>query len=153
DLYEEGARAQEARLRAIGLKPEEIPAFPLPMDLSPRERGERGIALVEAGYVGEKNGPVSRDPQAGGILFDQMRRGADPRAVPAGTVLQYEFGDFATWHLRVDNGATSVAEGAEESPDLVLRFRSFDDFIDLSAARADPRVLLLRRRLRPRGNL
>src|SRR4051794_40523380 len=47
DLYEEGARAQEARLRAIGLRPEEIVGFPLPMDLSPRERGERGITLLE----------------------------------------------------------------------------------------------------------
>jgi len=153
DLYEEGARAQEARLRAIGLHPESIPSFPLPMDLPPRERGQRGITLLEAGFLGERNGPVRRDPEAVEILFDQMRRVADPRPVPAGTVLQYEFGDFEAWHLRLAGGATEASRGAAPAPDLTLRFRSFDDFVDLSAGRADPRVLMLRRRLRPKGSL
>src|SRR3954471_23800280 len=153
DLYEEGARAQEARLRAIGLKPEEIPAFPLPMDLPPRERGARGVKLLEAGFLGPKNGPVRRDPEAVEILFDQMRRVADTRHVPSGTTLQYEFGDFEPWHLRLENGATFAERGAVPAPDLTLRFKSFDDFVDIGAARADPRLLVLRGRLRPKGKL
>jgi hypothetical protein len=123
DLYEEGARAQEARLRAIGLVPEEIPAFPLPMDMPPRERAERGVVLLEAGMIGERNGPVSRDPRAVEILFDTMSRGADPAAVPSGTTLQYEFDDFDTWHLTV-NGTAQVARGAAPSPSLTLRRRA-----------------------------
>ena len=153
DLYEEGARAQEARLRAIGLKPEEIPAFPLPMDISPRERGARGVKLLEAGFLGPKNGPVRRDPEAVEILFDSMARAADPRFAPPGMVLQYEFGDFEPWHLRLDNGTSTAEPGAAPAPDLVLRFRSFDDFVDIGANRADPRVLVLRGRLRPKGKL
>jgi hypothetical protein len=152
DLYEEGARAQEARLRAVGLEPEKIPAFPLPMDIGPRERAERGITLLEAGMIGEKTGPPSRDPEAVGILFDQMARGADPSQVPSGTVLQYEFGDFEPWHLRLD-GRAEAAPGAVPSPSLRLRFRSFEDFVDIGAQRVDPRALMLRRRLRPRGDL
>jgi hypothetical protein len=153
DLYEEGARAQEARLRAIGLKPEEIPAFPLPMDLPPRERGARGVKLLEAGFLGPKNGPVRRDPEAVEILFDQMARAADTRAVPAGLTLQYEFGDFEPWHLRLANGSSVAERGVAGGPDVVLRFKSFDDFVDLGAARADPRLLVLRGRLRPKGKL
>ena len=36
---------------------------------------------------------------------------------------------------------------------LTLRFRSYDDFVDIGAGRADPVRLLLRRRLRPRGSV
>src|SRR3712207_1695097 len=51
-IYEEGARMQEARLRAIGLPLDDIKNFPLPIDLPPRERGERGIKLMKVGYLG-----------------------------------------------------------------------------------------------------
>ena len=153
DLYEEGARAEEARIRAIGLHPEDIPAFPFPIDLPPRERGVRGIKLLEAGMLGEKRGPASRDPEAVEILMDQMRRGADPAKAPAGTVIQYEFDDFEPWYLSLDNGNSAVARGRASEPSLSLRFRSFDDFVDVGTGRADPRRLLLRRRLRPRGSM
>jgi hypothetical protein len=153
DLYEEGARASEARIRAVGLVPEQIPSFPFPVDIPPRERAARGLKLVEAGMIGEKLGPAVRDPEAVEILFDSMRRGADPSQVPAGTVIQYEFDDFEPWHLRVDDGATAVARGRAHDPALRLRFASFDDFVDVGAGRVDPRRLMLRRRIRPRGSL
>src|SRR3954464_4340604 len=104
DLYEEGARASEARIRAIGLVPEQIPSFPYPVDMPPRERAERGLRLVEAGGVGEKRGPASRDPEPVQILFDTMRRAADARHAPAGTVIRFDFDDFASRSLRLDNG-------------------------------------------------
>ena len=153
DLYEEGARAEEARIRAVGLRPEEIPSFPFPIDLPPRERAQRGITLYQAGMLGEKRGPARRDPEAVAMLFDQMRRTANPAHAPAGSVIQYEFGDFDPWALYLDNGATRVERGLAPSPTLSLRFRSFDDFVDIGAGRADPRALVLRRRLRPRGSL
>jgi hypothetical protein len=153
DLYEEGARASEARIRAIGLVPEEIPGFPYPVDIPPRERAARGLKLFDAGMIGEKRGPAIRDPEAVEILFDSMRRGADPSQVPAGTVIQYEFDDYEPWHLRVDDGATAVERGRAPAPALRLRFTSFDDFVDLGAGRVDPARLALRRRLRPRGSL
>jgi hypothetical protein len=153
DLYEEGARASEARIRAIGLRPEEIPSFPYPVDIPPRERAARGLKLVEAGMIGEKRGPAVRDPEAVEILFDSMRRGADPSQVPAGTVIQYEFDDFEPWYLRIDDGATAIARGRAGDASLRLRFASFDDFVDVGAGRVDPRRLMLRRRIRPRGSL
>ena len=65
DLYEEGARANEARLRAIGLPLDEIAHFPFPMDVTPRERGRQALALLRAGLLGAGDGgagrPRSRD--------------------------------------------------------------------------------------------
>src|SRR3954452_16004801 len=152
-LYEEGARPSEARIRAMGLGPEKIPAFPSPVDIPPRERAERGIRLVEAGMIGEKRGPASRDPEPVQILFDTMRRAADGRHAPAGTVIRFDFDDFESRSLHLDNGSTRLEPGAARDPALTLRFRSFDDFVDMTAGRVEPRSLLLRRRLRPKGSL
>jgi hypothetical protein len=151
DLYEEGARAQEQRLRAIGLPVDDLPRFPLPMDLAPRERAARGLKLLEAGILGPRNGPVRRDPEAIEIMFDTIRRQADPGAVKPGTVVQWEFADEQPWFLRCDNGHTSVRQGRAEHADLTLR-SSFDDFADVVGGRADPRLLLLKRRMKPSGS-
>jgi ribonucleotide reductase beta subunit family protein with ferritin-like domain len=152
DLFEEGARSIEAKLRAVGLPLDDIQGLPFPLDLPPRQRGERGIKLLEAGMLGEKDGPVTRDPEAIEILFDTIRRQADPRYVPAGTTIQWKFPDEDPWFVRLDNGATSAQQGIAPHPDLTLRC-AFDDWVDVVAGREDPRRLMLRRRLKPRGDL
>src|SRR6059058_4918706 len=43
DLFEEGARSIESKLRAVGLPLDDIQGLPFPLDLPPRQRGERGI--------------------------------------------------------------------------------------------------------------
>jgi len=151
DIYEEGARMQEARLRAVGLPLDEIPNFPLPLHLPPRERGERGIKLMKAGYIGPKHNYAGPDPEATEILFDQMARGADGSAVKPGTVLQWEFDDHEPWHLILDNGSTSASRGPHPKPTLTLR-STFEDFVDLGSGRADPRKLMLSRKIRPKGD-
>jgi hypothetical protein len=150
ELYEEGARSQEARLRAIGLPVDDLPRFPLPMDLSPRERAERGLTLIEAGLLGPKDVPVRPEPKAVELLFDTVRRQADASQVPAGTVVQWEFPDAEPWHLRLDDGASAVARGRAPKADVTLRLR-FEDFADITAGRADPRLLLLKGRMRAKG--
>jgi hypothetical protein len=151
DLYEEGARMQEARLRAVGLPLDDIARFPLPIDLPPRERAERGIKLMKARLLGPKDGPISQDPEAVEILFDSMRRVADVDAVPSGTVLQWDFPDAEPWHMTF-NGEVRAERGRAPHPSLTLRM-SWEDFADVSADRADPLKLMLRRRIRPRGDL
>src|SRR3954447_15689466 len=152
ELFEEGATLQEQRLRSIGLDVDNIPRFPLPLDLPPRERAARGLKLLEAGMLGPKNGPVKRDPEAIEVLMDTMRRGAVPDAAPAGTTIQWDFTDADPWYLRIDNGATAVEQGRASSPDVTLRM-AFEDFVDVAADRVDPRMLMLKRRIRPRGKL
>ena len=64
EIYEEGAQSFEAKLQAAGLPVEDLPGPLLyPIDLPPRERALRGMALLQAGILGEKNGPPARDPR------------------------------------------------------------------------------------------
>jgi ribonucleotide reductase beta subunit family protein with ferritin-like domain len=153
ELYEEGARMQESRLRAIGLPLDDIPRFPLPIDLPPRDRAVRGLTLMRTGYIGPKHNFRGHDPMATELLFDSMRRAADPSAVRPGTTLQWTFDDAEPWHLVVEGGAARVARGLHPAPTLTLRHTSFEDFVDVSASRVDPARLMLRRRLRPSGDL
>ncbi len=150
ELNEEGMRALETRLRAIGLDPAAIPRFPLAMDLPFEERAQVGRRLLQANLIGPDR-PASREPQDVELMFDQLRRSADPSAVRPGTVIEWAFTDAEPWHLRLDGHTASVARGPAPTANLSLRV-SYDDWADVFAERADPRRLLLRRRLRPKGD-
>jgi hypothetical protein len=152
-IYEEGARSMDSKLRAAGLPLDSLPGPQImPIELPAPDRARRGIAMLEAGFLGEKNGPPARDPAAMAMLFDSVRRAVDPRSAPAGPyVVQWDFSDAEPWHLRVDNGSTAASPGRADAIDLELRCR-FEDFVDVVAGRLDPRVAVATRRLRPRGN-
>jgi putative sterol carrier protein len=51
----------------------------------------------------------------------------------------------------VANGSSNAARGPAAKADVTVRM-SLDDFGDVIAERADPRRLLLKRRVRVRGN-
>jgi hypothetical protein len=152
EIYEEAARSLESKLRAAGLPIEELPSpVPWPHDLPPAERARRGIAMLQAGLMGEPNGPAKRDPETMALLFDMLRRAVDPRTAPPGPLtLQWDFTDAEPWHLRLDNGSTSVGAGYAERPDVVYKVR-YEDFVDVFAGRLHPRRALMTGRLRPRG--
>jgi hypothetical protein len=151
-IYEEGAKSFEAKFRAAGLPIEELPGPQvMPMDLPPRQRAERGLNMVRAGYLGPPNGAPARDPEAMAMLFDSVRRNVDLRRAPDGPfVLQWDFADAEPWHVRIDNGATAAAPGRAPHVDLELRCR-FEDWVDLVAGRLDPRRAVATGRLRPRA--
>ena len=152
DLFEEGARANEARLRAIGLPLDEIAHFPFPMDVTPRERGLQALTLLRAGLLGEgSGGPVSRDPETLRIYFDLLARNVRGEEVPHGTTIQWDFTDMDPWYLLI-NGATKTAiQGRVAKPTVRLRMR-YDDFGELVSERAQPHHLMLRGRMRPWGD-
>src|SRR4051812_47945385 len=56
-LAEEGARAQEERLRAMGLRVDALPRFPMDMTIAPGERPRRGMLLARCNFFGPE-GPV-----------------------------------------------------------------------------------------------
>jgi Ribonucleotide reductase, small chain/SCP-2 sterol transfer family len=152
EIYTEGARSFEAKLRAAGLPLEDLPGPQiLPLELSAAERAERGLAMLRAGFLGPANGAPPRDPAAMAILFDSVRRAVDHRTAPNGPfVVQWEFTDAEPWHLRVDNGATAACPGRADRIDVELRCR-FADWVDVVAGRLDPKRALATGRLRPRG--
>jgi hypothetical protein len=154
DVFEQGMVSLESKLRAAGLPLEELPGPPpFPLDLAPRERAERAIALLQAGILGEKTGPPSHAPEILELYFDTMARSVDTGASPDGALtIQWDFKDVEPWHLRIADGASSADRGRLESPDVTLRCR-FEDWVDIAAGREDPRLAVARGRLLPKGKL
>ena len=151
DLFEEGARANEARLRAIGLPLDEIAHFPFPMDVPPRERGRRALALLRAGLLGEGNGPIGRDPATVRIFFDLLARNVRGGEVPHGTTIQWEFPDMEPWYLLIEGDRKTATQGRIAKPSVRLKLR-YDDFGELVSERAQPHWMVLRGRMRPWGD-
>ncbi len=151
----EGVESMTTKLRSAGLAPETLPGPPiLPPGLTPLEMSQRGRALAQAGILGVREGPSRHDPETVELLFDTIRRQVNPdHGLKRANTFQWEFTDpdVPTWHLTVNNGSSTVAEGEAPRPDLRLRL-SYQDFADIVGQRLDPRRAVLSGRLRPRGN-
>lgn len=153
EIYTEGARSLESKMRSAGLPLESLPGPEIfPLDLDPRGRAEYGLAMLRAGFLGPGNGPAPRDPESMQLLFGSIARAVDHRTAPAGPfTVQWEFADAEPWHVRIAGGAATPAPGRAEHVDIEIRCR-FDDWVDVVAGRVDPRRALLTGRLRPRGS-
>jgi len=151
----EGITSMMTKLRSAGLAAETLPGPPLlPPGLTPLEVTQRGRALAQAGVIGVREGPSRHDPETMALLFDTVRRQVNPNhGLRRATTFQWEFTDpdVPTWHLTVENGSSTVAEGEARSPDLRLRV-AYQDWIDIIGERLDPRRAMVTGRLRPRGN-
>jgi ribonucleotide reductase beta subunit family protein with ferritin-like domain len=154
EIYAEAMKSFETKLRTAGMPIEELPGvMPMPIDLEPEERARRALALLRANYLGEKNGPPSTDPELIALLFDAVELSVDLRHSPDRPLtIQWDFEDAEPWHLRVANGSTSSERGRVEDPDLTFRCR-FEDWVDITAGREDPRLAILKGKLKPRGGL
>jgi hypothetical protein len=154
EIFTFGMESVESKLRAAGLPPEDMPGGdPFQTDLPAEERARRALILLEGGVLGAKNGPPSQDPEVMGIMFDVIARSVDPRALPTHPLtIQWEFSDAPPWFLRVDGGENHAEPGRAEEPDLTFRCR-YEDWVDLTAARVDPRRAILTGKVRPRGRL
>ena len=124
------------------------------LGLSPLEISQRGRALAQAGVIGVREGPSTRDPETLALLFDTIRRQVNPEhGLTRPTTFQWEFTDpdVPTWHLTVNNGSSVVEQGEAPKPDLRLRL-SYQDWVDIVGERLDPLRAIATGRLRPRGN-
>jgi ribonucleotide reductase beta subunit family protein with ferritin-like domain len=151
----EGLTSMTTKLRSAGLAVENLPGPALlPPGLSPLETSQRGRALAKAGVIGVREGPSARDPETLALLFDTIRRQVNPKhGLSRPMTLQWEFTDpdIPAWSLTVNNGSSTVAEGATDNPDLRLRL-SYQDWVDIVGERLDPLRAVATGRLRPRGN-
>ena len=148
----EGLTSMTTKLRSAGLAADTLPGPALlPPGLTPLEISQRGRTLAQAGVIGVREGPSKRDPETVALLFDMIRRQVNPdHGLSRPTTFQWEFTDpdVPTWHLTVDNGSSTVAEGAAPNPDLRLQV-SYQDWVDIIGERLDPRRALATGRLRP----
>jgi ribonucleotide reductase beta subunit family protein with ferritin-like domain len=151
----EGVTSMMTKLRSAGLAIDTLPGPPImPAGLSPLELSQRGRALAKAGVIGVREGPTQRDPETVALLFDTVRRQVSPKhRLKRPTTLQWEFTDpdIPTWHLVVNNGSSTVEQGAAPNPDLRLRL-AYQDWADLIGERLDPVRAVATGRIRPRGN-
>jgi hypothetical protein len=151
----EGVNSLLTKLRSAGMPADSLPGPPLmPPGLTPLELSQRGRTLAQAGVLGVREGPSKRDPETVALLFDTVRRQVNPNhGLRRPTVIQWEFTDpdVPTWHLTVNNGSSSVAEGAAAHADVRLRV-AWQDFVDIIGDRLTPSRALATGRMRPRGN-
>jgi ribonucleotide reductase beta subunit family protein with ferritin-like domain len=155
EIYAWGFRSVETKWRAAGFPIEEMPPgiFPLDFSLSPEERVERIVKLMQAGVVGEPSDDPDSSPDIQRLYFDTVERSVDHSAVNGRPVtIQWRFTDAAPWYLRIDSGASRAEPG--EAPDADVTFESaWRDWIRVTTHGADPRRAMLRGRIRPRGSL
>jgi hypothetical protein len=154
EIYAEGGRSFESKLRAAGMPVDALPGpIPYPFELSAEARAKRMLLMLQGGILGEGTEAAARDPETMHALFDSLRRGVDHRTAPPGPLtLQWDFPDAEPWHLRLQAGAASVGPGFAPDPDVTFRVR-YDDFVDVFAGRLDPRRALATGKLRPRGSM
>jgi ribonucleotide reductase beta subunit family protein with ferritin-like domain len=154
DIYEEGMRSFEQKLRAAGLAPHTLHgAAPWPMDLTPRERAERAVLLLRGNTIGEKLGPPARDEATVRAHFETLALAVDDRHAPTGPfTLEWRLDGVGPWHLRIEHGRGSAHPGPAPRADVVLRGR-WEEWIDVAAGRRDPLVAMVTRRVRPSGDL
>jgi hypothetical protein len=155
DVGVEGITSLTTKLRSAGLAIDTLPGPALlPPGLTPLEVTQRGHALAKGGIIGVRQGPSQRDPELIALMFDTIRLQVNPaHGLKRPTTFQWEFTDpdIPTWHLTVENGSSSVAEGPAPKPDLRMRL-SYQDWVDIVGERLDPRRAFLTGRLRARGN-
>jgi putative sterol carrier protein len=151
----EGLTSMTTKLRSAGLAVDTLPGpAMLPPGMTPLETSQRGRALAKAGIIGVREGPTNRDAQTQELLFDSIRRQVNPaHGLSRPTTFQWEFtdSDIPAWHLTVNNGSSTVAEGTVANPDLRLQV-AYQDWVDIIGMRLDPRRAMLTGKLRPRGN-
>ncbi len=120
-------------------------------DIPARERAQRALTMLRAGYLGAPHERVKPNPEATRLLFDGITRQLDTSAAPGATI-QWEFTDAEPWYLRVENGFTAAAPGRAPHPDLTFRCR-LESWLDLTSGRSDPLRAVAAGKIRVRGKL
>jgi len=155
EIYTWGFKSVMTKWRLAGYPMEEMPGdvFPLDWSLTPEERTEKVVKLMEAGVLGEPNDHPDSSPEVQELYFETVKRTVNHDAVNGSPVtIQWRFTDADPWYLRIDNGTTDAAQGIAPDADLTLE-STWSDWISVTTHGADPRLAMLRRKIRPSGSM
>jgi hypothetical protein len=87
------------------------------------------------------------------VVFDGVARSMRPKvARTIGTRYQWEFEDAEPWHVTLNGDGMQAAPGRLDEYDVCFRSTA-SDWAKIAVGRLDPRVALLKRRLRLRAPL
>jgi hypothetical protein len=156
EIFAFGLKLIRQRWRTIGFPTEEMPpgVFPFDAETSEEEIAANQIKLLWNGVVGEPGRVQPRSsPELQRLFFEIIARSADT-GVANGTPLTYQwrFSDAEPWHIVVANGSTRAEAGEAPSADVTLE-TSWAEWVLATRPGTSPLKSMLRRKIRPRGNL
>jgi hypothetical protein len=156
DILAFGLKLVRQRWRTIGFPTEEMPpgVFPFDPDKSEEEVAANQVEMLMAGVVGAPHGKEPESsPEVQRLYFEMISRVADPAAANGSPfILQWRFTDAEPWHLVLDNGSTRAEAGESPSPNVTIE-SSWADWIASGKPDANQLMMMLQRRIRPRGKV
>ena len=154
EIYAFGYRSFVTKANRLGIDPMEIGMFSRQDPDQPYEERARDLwVLIQAGVIGDDRREPEMTPQALELLFDGMTRGIDLEVARSlGGPIEWSFTDAEPWHMVVTNGHAEAKPGTAGDPALRLEV-SAGDWAKIAVERLDPRMALLRRKLKVHGSL
>jgi hypothetical protein len=123
------------------------------LTVSFEERARRGWVLIDAGVIGDDTREPELNEEAFELLFDGMTRVMDIEAARSlGGPIDWDFTDAEPWHLIVADDHIEAKPGRSGQPALRLE-TSAAEFAKIAVNRTDPRMALLKRKLKVHGSL
>lgn len=153
EIYAFGLRSFVTKLRRLGVEPDEVRMLSR-IDLTKTyEENSRDLwVLIRAGVLGDDRREPEMNREAMELLFEGMTRNVHlDVARSLGGPVQWDFTDAEPWHLVVTNGHAEAKPGRIENAALILEV-SAGDWAKIAVDRADPRMALLKRRLKLHGS-
>lgn len=154
EIYAFGFRSLVTKLKRVGIDPLELRLMSsMDPETSYEERSRRLWVLIRAGVIGDDRKEPELTPECYEILFEGMIRALDlETARSLGGAIEWTFTDAEPWHIVVTDGHAEAKPGKAGEP--ALRFEtSSADMAKIAVQRMDPRLALLRRRLKLHGPL
>jgi hypothetical protein len=154
EIYAFGLRSFVTKAKRLGIEPfKEIRMLSrLDENLSYEEHAQNLWVFIRAGIVGDDRREPEVSREALELMFDGMTRAVDlDVARSLGGPVLWDFTDAEPWHLVVTNGHAEAKPGRVDDAALTLEV-SAGDWAKISVERADPRMALLKRRLRLHGS-
>jgi hypothetical protein len=154
EIYAFGYRSFETKLKRLGIAPDEIPMLTRQgLDESYEERARQAWVLIDAGVIGDDRREPKLSREAMELLFDGATRSINLEVARSlGGPVEWSFTDFEPWHMVVTNGHAEAKPGSVDNAVLRLEVSSAD-WARIAMRRADPRIALLKRRLKLHGSL
>jgi hypothetical protein len=154
EIFAFGMRSFETKLKRMGFDVSELRMFQ-GQDLteSYEERARRAWVLIDAGVIGDDTREPELNEEAFELLFDGMTRIMDIEVARSlGGPIEWAFTDAEPWHLLVTNDHIEAKPGRAGEPALRMETSSAE-WAKIAVNRSDPRMSLLKRRLKVHGSL
>jgi ribonucleotide reductase beta subunit family protein with ferritin-like domain len=154
EIYAFGYRSLMTKLKRLGISQSEVRILSrLDHTASPEERARKLWILIRAGVLGDDRKEPQLTNECFEILFEGMTLAMDLEVARSlGGPIEWDFTDAEPWHIVVTDGHAEAKPGRAGEPRLRLEVSSAD-WARIAVDRIDPRIALLRRRLKLHGSI